>query len=76
MDYQNSDSTVKVHQFSIKRSTSKAEVVLEHLMQEFKLVVVEKHDFGNIDVFIDEKFGFFDRSLIGKMITSYPKAQG
>ena len=41
---------IKIHQFSIKQSSSSSEMLLEPLMAESKLVVVEEFEFENLDV--------------------------
>ena len=70
LDYQDYDGRIKLHMFSIKKSFSLREVLLEPLMQEVKVLVIEKY-FENLDIIIANIFGNFSRSRIGSKGKTY-----
>ena len=49
MDYQDSDAKFNIHHFCIEWSSSTKKALLAPLMEEFKLVDVEKYEFEDID---------------------------
>ena len=53
LDYQVSVAKIEIHYFSIEKSSSSGDLLLEHLIEEFKLVVAEKNEFDNLDKISD-----------------------
>ena len=57
-----SDANFKIHQFSIEHSFSSRKVLLQPFMEDFKLAVVKKYEFGNLHVIINKNFGILGLS--------------
>ena len=64
MDYQDCDAKIKIHLFSIEYSSLTRSMLLDPMMEELKLIVVEKYEFKNIAV-VDNLYGIFSRPQIG-----------
>ena len=76
LGYQDSDAKIKIHQFSYEKSSFSGEVLFEPLMEDFKLMSVEKK-VQKMDVNIPNIFRNFSPSRIGsKEKTHALKAQG
>ena len=65
LNYQDSDAKIKIHQISTDSSSWIREVLLELLMEEFKLVVVQKYGFEKLAVITLNDFGILGNSRIG-----------
>ena len=55
IDYQDFNSTIKVHHFSIKNFSNK-KLPLEPLMENFKLVFVERYQLEYRDIIVQDIF--------------------
>ena len=64
LDYQASDARIKIHHFASKLLYSSKEIKVEPLTESFKLVVVEKHEFQDLDVITNNNFGISGLSRI------------
>ena len=62
--YQDCDAKIKIHLFSIEYSSLTRSMLLDPMMEELKLIVVEKYEFKNIAV-VDNLYGIFSRPQIG-----------
>ena len=71
LDYQYSDAKTKIHHSSVEKSSSSRYVLLEPLMEEFKLVLVEKHQFENLNKIGINIFGVVGLSRNGRKEETY-----
>ena len=69
--YQDSDAKIMIHHFSIKKSSSSREVLVDPLIEKFTPVVEAKDEFENLDVIIDTIFGISGRSRIESKEKTY-----
>ena len=75
LDHKDSHAKIKIHHFSTEWSSERREVLLDSLMEEFKLVV-EKNEFKNVDEIIDNIFGISSLSRIRNKLTHELRIQG
>ena len=63
-DYRDSDATIKICQFFNELSSPSGKVLFEHLLEEFRRVVLEIYEFEKVDVYFDKILGLFGQSQI------------
>ena len=65
LDYQDFNANSKVNHFSKEKSQSSRELLLPCLVEEVKLVVVERNEFENVKVILDKILGIFGKAQVG-----------